>query len=121
MTVMDSLKEKASSFMASAAELNSFAIDKLEEMMKMNVASASYYGELGIRQMRAMSELRDLESMHKFTGDSISLSGEIVKKMLDDSKAWMNLGTEVKEKVTGIFSKGDEVEIKKKPAKPAVS
>lgn len=118
MTVMDSLKEKAGSFVASAGELNKFTIDKLEEMTKMNIASASYYSDLSIKQMRAMAGLKDLESVRKFTGDSISLGGEVAKKMLDDSKAWMNFGSEVKEKVTSAFSKGEEIEIKKKPAKP---
>lgn len=117
MSVMDSLKEKAGNLAASAGELNKFTVDKLEEMTKMNIASTSYYSELGIKQLRAMGGLRDLESMRKFTGDSISLGGEIAKKMLDDSKAWMNLGTEMKEKVSAAFSKGEEVEIKKKPAK----
>ncbi len=121
MTVIDSLKEKAGSFMASAGELNKFTIDKMEEVAKMNIASAAYFSELGIKQLRAMSGLRDVESVRKFTGDSISLSGEIAKKMLDDSKAWMSMGTDVKEKVVGAFSKGEEVEIKKKPAKPAAS
>ena len=119
MTVIDSLKEKAGDFAASAGALNKFTIDKLEEAAKINIASASYYSELGIRQLRALSGLRDIESVRKFTGDSISLGGEVAKKMLDDSKAWMNLGTEVKEKVVSAFSKGEEIEIKKKPAKPA--
>ena len=118
MTVMDTLKEKAGSFAASAGELNKFTIDKFEEMTKMNIASASYYSELGIKQLRALSGLRDMESVRKFTGDSISLGGEVAKKMLDDSKAWMSLGSEMKEKVTSAFGKGEEVEIKKKPAKP---
>lgn len=117
MTVMDSLKDKAGSFAASAGELNKFTIDKLEEMTKMNISSASYYSDLGIKQLRALGGLRDLESVRKFAGDSISLGGEVAKKMLDDSKAWMNIGADVKEKVTGAFSKGEEIEIKKKPAK----
>ena len=125
MTVMDSLKEKAGSFAASAGAFNQFTIDKLEEATKMNLSSASYYSELGIRQLRALGDLRDLESVRKFAGDSISLGGEVAKRVLDDSKAWMNLGSEVKEKMGSAFSPNEtaskteeEAEIKKKPIKP---
>jgi ribosomal protein S16 len=57
-----------------------------------------------------------LESIQKFTADSISLSGEIVKKVLDDSKAWLNIGADVKDRVSSIFKNRDDVEAKKKPA-----
>jgi phasin family protein len=118
---METLKDKAGSIASSAGELNQFAIDKVEEIAKLNLASASYFSEIGIKQLRAMSGVRDLDSMRKFTADTISLSGEIAKKMLDDSKSWMNFGVDVKEKVTGVFAKKEEaeVEVKKKPVAKA--
>lgn len=120
MAVMETLKDKAGSIASSTSELNSFYIDKIEEIARMNLASASYFSEVGIRQMRAISGVRDLESMRRFTADTISLSGEIARKMLDDSKSWMNLGADVKEKVSDVFSKEDqpEADLKKKPAAP---
>jgi phasin family protein len=118
MAVMETLKEKTGSITASAGELNRFAIDKVEEIARLNLASASYFSEVGIKQLRAMSGVRDLDSMRKFTADTISLSGEIAKRVLDDSKSWMNFGVDVKEKVTEVFSNKKEeaeVEVKKKP------
>ena len=117
MTVIDSIKDKASVAMSSAGELNKLAIDKLEEMAKINLATASYFSDLGIKQMRAMSGIKDLESMRKFTADSISLSGEIAKKLLDDSKTWMGVGSDIKDKVTDLFKKDEEP--KKKAPKAA--
>jgi phasin family protein len=108
MTVMGTLKDRAGTFIASAGDINRLTIDKMEEAVKLNLASASYYSEVGVRQLRAMSGVRDMDSMRKFTADTISLSGEIAKKMLDDSKAWMNLGNDIKEKFTDIFAKREE-------------
>lgn len=113
MAVMETLKDKAGVLLSSAAELNKLAIDKAEEMTKMNLSSASYFSEVGIKQLRAMSGVKDTESMRKFTADTISLSGEIAKKLLDDSKAWMGMSSDLKEKVTDLFKK-EEVELKKK-------
>lgn len=108
------LKDKAGVVMASVGDLNKFAIDKMEEASKLNLSSASYFSDIGIKQMRAISSLKDIESFRKFTADSISLSGEIAKKLLDDSKAWMMVGSDVKEKITETFSPKGELVAKKK-------
>lgn len=113
MSVVDTFKDKASDLMSSAGDFNALMIDKVEEATKLNLASATYFSNIGVRQMRALSGIRDLDSMQKFTADSISLSGEIIKKVLDDSKAWMNIGADVKDRVSGIF-KSQEAEGKKK-------
>lgn len=116
MNVVETFKDKAGDLISSAGDLNKLVIDKMEEATKLNLASASYFSNVGIRQLRAMSGVRDLDSMQKFTADSISLSGEIVKKVLDDSKAWLNIGADVKDRVSGIFKSREDTEGKKKAA-----
>ncbi|HEY3697746.1 MAG TPA: phasin family protein [Spongiibacteraceae bacterium] len=116
MSVVETFKDKASDLISSAGDINKLAIDKVEEATKLNLASATYFSNIGIKQLRALSNVKDLESIQKFTADSISLSGEIVKKVLDDSKAWLNIGADVKDRVTSIFKNRDDVEAKKKPA-----
>lgn len=114
MSVVETFKDKASGFMSSAGDLNKLVIDKVEEASKLNLASAAYFSNIGIRQMRAMSGIRDVDSLQKFTADSISLSGEVVKKVLDDTKAWLNLGSDVKDRVSSIFKSSEDSESKKK-------
>ncbi len=114
MSVVETFKDKASDLISSAGDLNKLVIDKVEEATKLNLASATYFSNIGIRQLRAMSGVRDMDSAQKFTADSISLSGEIIKKVLDDTKAWMNIGADVKDRVSGIFKSHEEAEGKKK-------
>jgi len=122
MTVMETLKEKTSALLSSAGDFNKLAIDKVDEAVKLNLASVSYFSDVSVKQLRAMSAIRDMESMRRFTADTISLSGEVAKKMLDDSKAWMSLGTDMKEKVADMFAKPEESDLKKKmPVKSVVS
>ena len=115
----DMLKGKAGVLLSSVGDLNKMAIDKVEEMSKMNLSSAGYYSELGIKQMRAVSSIKDIESLRKFTADSISMSGEVAKKILDDSKHLMGMGAAVKDKITDMFTSKDEIAVKKKVAKVA--
>jgi len=125
---METLKDRAGTFVSSAGDINRIAIDKVEEAVKLNISSASYFSEVGIRQLRAMSSIRDMDSMRKFTADTISLSGEVAKKVLDDGKSWMSLGNDIKEKFTDIFAKKqeelgekkDESELKKKTGMKSV-
>jgi phasin family protein len=112
----DFLKEKAGSLYSSAHELNKLTIDKLEEASKIGLDSAAYFSGVGIRQLRAASSIKDMESMREFTAGSITLSGEIAKKVLDDSKSLLGLGVGVKDKITSMFPSKEEV-VKKK-AKP---
>jgi phasin family protein len=122
MNVMETLKDRTGAILSSASDFNKLAIDKVEEAVKLNLASASYFSDVSVKQLRAMSAIRDLDSMRKFTADTISLSGEIAKKMLDDSKAWMSIGTDMKEKVTDMFAKPEESDIKKKmPVKSVIA
>ena len=119
MAVIETLKGKAGVVISSAGEINKLAIDKVEEMAKINLATANYFSDISIKQLRALTGIKDLETVRKFTADSISLSGEIAKKLLDDSKAWMSFGADIKEKVSDLFAKKEEVEPKKKPASKA--
>jgi phasin family protein len=122
MTVMETLKDRTGALFSSVSDFNKLTIDKVEEAVKLNLGSMSYFSDVGVKQLRAMSAIRDMDSMRKFTADTISLSGEIAKKMLDDSKAWMSLGTDMKEKVTDMFAKPEESDIKKKmPVKSVVA
>jgi len=121
MSVVETFKDKASGFISSAGDLNKLMIDKVEEATKLNLASATYFSSIGIRQLRSISGIRDVDSLQKFTADSISLSGEIAKKALDDTKAWLNLGADVKDRISDIFKSSEEAEIKKKAVVKAAS
>ena len=108
------LKDKAGVVMASVGDLNKFTIDKIEQASKLNLSSASYFSDVSIKQMRAVTSIKDIDSLRKFTADSISLSGEMAKKMLDDSKAWLMVGSDIKTKLTETFSSKEEIVAKKK-------
>lgn len=103
MNMVESLKGKTDGLLSSAGDINRVLVDKLEQGTRLNLDSANYYSGVGIKQMRALSNIRDFDSVQKFTADSISQSGEIIKKVLDDSKAWMNLFGEAKDQLTGVL------------------
>lgn len=114
----DFLKAKAGSLYVSAHELNKLTIDKFEEASKIGLGSAAYFSGVGIKQLRAASSIKDMESAREFTAGSITLTGEIAKKVLDDGKALFGLGVGVKDKITSMFPSKEEVVKKKASGKP---
>lgn len=103
MNIVESLKDKTDGILSSAGDINRVLVDKLEQGSRLNIDSATYYSNVGIRQLRALSNIRDFESVQKFTADSISQSGDVIKKLLDDSKSWMGLFGDTKDQLTDIF------------------
>lgn len=130
MNIIDSIKDKGSATLSSVGQLNEQAIDKLDTSAKLSLSTLSYFTDIGFKQLRALSSIRDMESLRKFSSDTVSLTGEVTKRLLNDSKAWMSLGAEIKDSVAQSFAKtkdaatdaitaaSDEIksEIKQKPA-----
>lgn len=130
MNIIDSIKDKGSAALSSVGQFNEQAIDKLDTSAKMSLSTLSYFTDIGFKQLRALSSIRDVESLRKFSADTISLTGDATKRLLDDGKAWMSLGAEIKESLAQSFAKtkdaatdaiaeaSDEIksEIKQKPS-----
>ena len=108
MNVLDSIKDKGSSALSSVGQFNEQAIDKLDRSAKLSLSTLSYFSDIGFKQLRALSSIRDMESLRKFSADTVSLSGAVSKRLLEDSKAWMSLGAEIKDDVAQSFAKTKE-------------
>jgi phasin family protein len=108
MNVLDSIKDKGSSALSSVGQFNEQAIEKLDKSAKLSLSTLSYFSDISFQQLRALSSIRDIESLKKFSSESVSLSGAVTKRLLEDGKAWMSLGAEVKDSVAQSFSRTKE-------------
>jgi phasin family protein len=97
MELMETIKQNASKLISSAADAETIAIDKLEKIASANVDSIRYYNDINIRQLRAMANIRDLDSLRQFVTGTISLTGEIATRMINDSQKSISIGTEIRE------------------------
>lgn len=99
MELMDTLKHNASKFMSSAVDVETIAIDQLEKITSANVDSLRYYSDVNIRQLRAMARVHDIESLRQFITGTISLTGEIATRMINDSQRSIAFGTEIRDAI----------------------
>ena len=99
MELMDTLKQNASKFMSSAVDVETIAIDQLEKITNANVDSIRYYSDVNIRQLRAMANIHDLDSLRQFITGTISLTGELATRMINDSQKSISMGTEIRDAI----------------------
>ena len=90
------------------------AIDQLEKITNANVDSIRYYSDVNIRQLRAMASIHDLDSLRQFITGTISLTGEIATRMINDSQKSISIGTEIRDAV--LSTAQQRVAPEKKPA-----
>lgn len=96
MSVMESLKIKADSVLGSASGLRKVGVDVVEKTTRGALDSCGFYNGLGIRQLRSFAAISDLNSARAFVADSVSLSGDVFKRVIDDLQKTIAIGSEVR-------------------------
>lgn len=104
MKVFDSVKEKAGTVLDSASGLNQVGVDVLEKTTKAALESCSYYSGVGLKQLRALASINSGAALRTFIGESISLSGEIIKHAVEDTQKNIALTTEFRASLSGALS-----------------
>lgn len=104
MSVIDALKDKADAVIGSTTGLREVGVDVLEKSSKNALDSYSYYSSVGIKQLRSLAAISDLNSARDFLGQSVSLGGELLKHAMDDLQKTMALGAEMRSSITDLLS-----------------
>lgn len=121
MNIVESVKDKAETLGTFIGDLNKIAIDKIEKSVKSNTASVDYLSDIYIKQLRAISEIRDAESIKDFAADTISRSGDLIKRIFDDGKTRLNLMLDFTKEAGDLLKKDSIGASKKMVGKPATA
>jgi phasin family protein len=116
MNVIESFKDKTAGLVSSIGDINKLFVRKLEDSAKHNISSMSYFANAGIKQLHALTDVHDLASTQKFAIDSVSLSGEMVKKIFEDARQTMNIWSDTGDQLSAIVKRQGAAETKKDPA-----
>ena len=103
-TIIDSMSTGAHRLTAPISSLNKTAIDNLAKVAELQFSMAKYLADVGINQLKAATQVNNLESARSFATKSIELAGQVNKKFLDESQQFLCLGTEFKRGVVDLFT-----------------
>jgi site-specific recombinase XerD len=104
MKVIDTLKGKTGSLIHTVGGLNRVGIDTFEKVSSTVLDSCLYYNSAGIRQLRAVSAVRDLSSLRGFFIDSVALGIDVTKHAIEDFQKSLALAAEMRIAVEDAFS-----------------
>jgi len=118
--IFQSWTEATSDLSTPVAAFNKLAVENMEKVAELQFASAKFYTDLGIKQLKSVAQIEDAESARAFTTGAVELAGEINKKILEDGKKLTDIGNEYKTELEDLFSKQQEkTTAKASPAKAA--
>ena len=112
MDFASSVKQKAAATYQLGESLNKVVVDSIEQLAQAGVDSCGYYSELGVQQLRALSSVRDANSLRDYFGSAISAFGEVTKRAIGDVEILAKAGAQVKSHVTEAVSSKQAVEPK---------
>lgn len=112
MDLAASVKEKVAATTQIGGALNKAVVDSIEQLAQAGVNSCGYYSELGVAQLRALSGVKDMNSLRDYFGATISAFGEVTKRAIADAEVVAKAGVQLKSQVTEVVGT-------KKAAEPA--
>lgn len=99
-----SVKQKAAATYLVGESLNKAVVDSVEQLTQAGVASCGYYSELGVQQLRALSAVKSADSLREYVGSTISIFGEVTKRVIADAEVVLKTGAQLKEQVTEVVA-----------------
>ncbi len=93
-------------FATSGNQVNRVAVANLEKLTRFQLAALRSYTELGLEQLRAASEVSDLQGLQDFYTRQWEMAGTLNQKLLDDARALADLGAGFKADMDRLTQEG---------------
>jgi len=104
-------------------KFNELVSTSVQDMLKAQMAATQRYSEMTMDQVKAASEIRDVESLQSFFKQQVSAFEALNEQVMSDLKAMADAGTKFREDVEAIINPVQEevaeAPTKKAPAKAA--
>ncbi len=115
----DSIKEQVRRFQDPVQHMAQAMVSNLEKVTEFSLNTARSYADLGIKQLHALAEIKDAESLSSFHSSQTKLLGELNQQLLKDAERLTELGAQLRNdlvKATSSVFQGAEAQAEAKTA-----
>ena len=112
------LGEKAKESIEPMGKINKLVTESIQSTLKFQMESAKKYADLAAEQLKALSTVKDLESMQEFVKGQSDALAKFNEQIMNDVHALGDKGTKFREDLEGILNPKPA---KKAPAKKPAS
>ncbi len=99
------LFEQSQSVLAPMTKMNKLAVGNLEKLVSLQMDALQAYVDLGMKQLKAAVEISNPNEAHSFMNNQIEVAGIMRKRVLEDAKAFADLGANYKDELSKLTEK----------------
>ncbi|PSU26906.1 phasin family protein [Photobacterium phosphoreum] len=96
-----SFSEQTEKTLAPYAKFNKVFAKNVEQLTELQLSAVRAYSDLGLNQLKAVSEVKDIESLTAFNGQQLETLTKLSQQLLEDSNKFSSVAqgfkTEVEE------------------------
>lgn len=105
--------EQAEKTFSPMTRFNKMMAKNIEQMTELQINAVRAYSELGVSQIKAAAEIKDVTSLASFNSSQLAALAKISEQVSDDSKKIQDIAQEFKDELDTLVSestKGTEKE-----------
>ncbi len=106
MDVIKSFTEQMQGFAAPLTRYNQLLASNIEQLTRLQLASANAYAELGLNQLQAVGKVQDAQSLAALGTVQLESASQLSRQMLDDIQKLSTLGQQFKEELDALTADG---------------
>lgn len=102
MDILKSFTEQMQGFTAPLTRYNQLLASNIEQLTRLQLASANAYAELGLNQLQAVGKVQDAQSLAALGTVQLETASQLSRQMLDDIQQLSALGQQFKEELDAL-------------------
>ena len=94
-----SFSEQTEKTLAPYAKFNKVFAKNVEQLTELQLSAVRAYSDLGLNQLKAVSEVEDIESLTAFNGQQLETLTKLSQQLLEDSNKFSSVAQSFKTEV----------------------
>ncbi|MGF1873185.1 phasin family protein [Photobacterium indicum] len=99
-----SFSEQTEKTLAPYAKFNKLFSKNVEELTELQLTAVRTYSELGLSQLKAVGEVKDLQSLAEFNGQQLETLTKLSQQLMEDSKKFSSVAQTFKTEVDELVA-----------------
>lgn len=99
-----SFSEQTEKNLAPYVKFNQLFTKNIEEITELQLAAVRAYSDLGLTQLKAVSEVKDLNSLTNYTSQQLEALTKLSQQLIDDSNKFSAIAQEFRTDVEELVS-----------------
>ncbi len=104
--IFDAFKNQPANLFGPSRELNKLAVAKLEQLVRLQLASLREYSDLNLEQLKAATDINDAAGLKDYFAKQRDYLKTIGEKLVADAQAMAALGKEFTQEAQKLATKG---------------